>query len=352
MPLPMNPNTRRLGILAAGIILVSTGVPAHGSDGDFHIGPFGDSGLLFGTPHGSEPNYQEGTFRGGFGFEMIDGEGYYVVDLRPEFTFGKFGLGLFVPLRYHHETGEIREEDWDSTSDRLRIIRYARWGHKGDPVYARIGVQDNATLGHGSLVRHYTNAIDEDEQRTGLALDFDQGVWGVESLLSNLESTEIVGGRIYVRPFQGAGFGTAILKNLGAGVSYVTDVDHADIGSAPDDTVASVATTSLWSIDLEFPLYESSGFNAVFYYDHAAIVDYGSGDILGFYNEMRSTATDMTMRMRLERRFLGDKFVVGYVDPFYELTRSTKRQSLDDVEAVHGWFGELSASVLGSFHVL
>ena len=69
---------------------------------------------------------------------------YMQISPRFEFSAGKWGFGLQVPLNllvweYQDDSTVIRQEDWDEPSDFFRMIRYVQYGHKRDPLYARFG---------------------------------------------------------------------------------------------------------------------------------------------------------------------------------------------------------------------
>ena len=127
-----------------------------------------------------------GLIMGGMGVSVIDNQTYFSINFRPEFAFGKFGVGLNVNLLYSTKTGSIRAKDWDSGYDYFRLIRYLRYGRKWDPIYARVGTLDAAQLGHGFIMNYYTNEASYDERKIGLAFDLDFGQFGFESVASNL----------------------------------------------------------------------------------------------------------------------------------------------------------------------
>ncbi|MBI3579984.1 MAG: hypothetical protein HY089_11315, partial [Ignavibacteriales bacterium] len=85
------------------------------------------------------------------GLTVVDGKPYYLFNLTPELSFGNLGIGLDLNIRVG-EDGKIRKEDFNEVYDYLRILRYVRWGHKKDPLYARAGALDYARLGHGSIM--------------------------------------------------------------------------------------------------------------------------------------------------------------------------------------------------------
>ncbi|MBI4428109.1 MAG: hypothetical protein HY562_03220, partial [Ignavibacteriales bacterium] len=91
----------------------------------------------------------------GVGATFIDGQLWYLVNIAPELSFGKLGIGLDLNLRYgpaDSANKKIRAEDFDEFYDYLRIIRYIRWAQKGDPFYIRLGRLDYSRLGHGFIM--------------------------------------------------------------------------------------------------------------------------------------------------------------------------------------------------------
>ena len=91
---------------------------------------------------------QGSTLDGGIGMTWIDDEPYFNISFMPDIAIGNFGIGLNVNLLYNTETKHIRSQDWDSSYDYARLIRYIRYGRKGDRVYARVGALD-ADFGPG-----------------------------------------------------------------------------------------------------------------------------------------------------------------------------------------------------------
>ena len=45
-----------------------------------------------------DPFGNSGTFTGGLGMTMIDDESYFAINLRPDISIGKFGVGLNINL--------------------------------------------------------------------------------------------------------------------------------------------------------------------------------------------------------------------------------------------------------------
>ena len=298
---------------------------------------------------------RRGSTVGGLGFTTIDDEFYFNLLLATEITYGKFGVGLGFDLNIDGE-GEIREEDWDDSADWLGILRYFRYGRKHDPLYFRMGILENTTLGHGFIMYHYTNQLDDDTRKTGFVLDVNRDEFGVETVVSSLGGMEILGGRGFFYPLKDATT-LPVVRDVTLGMSYVTDVDpHPDSseGWMEDDA-------SIMGIDAEVPLLRRSMIDLYLYSDFAHIVDHGSGAALGIGTEVRGVWNLVDITARLERRFLGEEFLPSFFDAFYERDRvqaggdgtGTKLHLLEDItRSVQGTFGELGGSFLGKLHLL
>jgi len=263
---------------------------------------------------GYYPTGEINEFDGGIGITWIDNQAYYQISFQPDISIGKFGIGLGLNLLYNVNTGKIRSRDWDSGYDYARIIRYLRYGYKGDPFYARVGAIDGATLGHGLIMNYYNNQINYDSRKLGMAFDLDCGVAGFETFTNNLGRFEVLGGRVYVRPLYHSEI--PFLKNLGFGASYVADVD-------PDAWKGTDESVSEYGVDIELPIIKSKFFNLITYVDHAQINDFGSGQSFGFKADVNNLETFFDFEFVFERRILGTQFLAGYFGPFYELLRNT-----------------------------
>ena len=119
------------------------------------------------------------SITGGLGLTWINGQAYYLISVAPDLAFGKFGVGLDINLLVSSSDNKIRRVGFDSTAyDYVRMIRYLRWGHKGDDVYARLGVLDYSQLGHGFIMYLYNNSPSYDDRRLGTEFDLNFGKYG------------------------------------------------------------------------------------------------------------------------------------------------------------------------------
>lgn len=296
----------------------------------------------------------QGMFYGGLGMATIDDESYLAINLSPELSLGKLGMGLNINLLYNTDNGAIRSVDWDESYDWARLIRYIRYGRKNDNFYTRVGALDAARIGHGFIMNYYTNQASFDERKLGLALDYDFGIGGFETVTSNLGRSEIFGGRLFVRPLRPL-LSIPIIKDIAIGATLVSDVD-------PDKRRDTGDELTEYGFDVEVPLLKMPMFDSYAYYDYAKINDYGSGSAVGAQADLTVIAGIAEASARLERRWLGDKFLPSYFDAFYEIERYSPQEDesifrKDEALAlitdeVHGVFGELVGHVFNTLHLV
>jgi len=139
---------------------------------------------------------------GAVGTIMMGDNVYTQIRLMPEITFGKIGIGLDFDLLIDSE-GNIKEDEWDEFSDYVNKIYYIRYGHRGDPFFGRIGGFPNYTLGHGLVMRDYSNMLRYPEVRQiGLQLGGKIPIAGLEleGFSSNITKNEILAGRVTFLP--------------------------------------------------------------------------------------------------------------------------------------------------------
>ncbi len=284
-------------------------------------------------------------FQGGLGVTWIDGQSYTTFSITPDFSFGNFGIGLNIELLFNNEGGfEFRKQGWDKGAGILRAIRYLRYGWKHNPVYVRVGTLDNATLGHGFLMWHYTNESNYDERKIGLEFDLDFERFGFESVYSNFGNLEIIGGRAYYRPLYG--LSVPVIKNLEFGATYVTD-------ESKEDENGLGGGISAWSLDVGLPVIQSDLFYTTLYYDYAQINNFGKGSATGVEFGFPNVFGLIRLSAKVEKRFIGDKFIPNYFNALYELERELDKKSLLAMaEKTEGIFGQLAASILGKLKII
>ena len=108
------------------------------------------------------------NFNLGLGVETFNEVTYQKIVVSPEFVINKFGIGfdLYFHLTYKNGAVQFREEDWvpDTVTFPnvlelyLPKFAYIRYGHEGDPLYARFGSIAGGKLGNGFIMNGYIDS--------------------------------------------------------------------------------------------------------------------------------------------------------------------------------------------------
>jgi hypothetical protein len=315
-------------------------------------------------------NPNEGMLAGGAGITWINGAPNYSFRIFPEFQFSKIGIGLDLNFEYT-ASGNLRSENFNEFSDYLSIIRYIRYGQKGDPFYARLGALDYATLGHGSIMYLYNNSPSFDSRKVGIELDADFTNYGFESVYGNFGKEGLIGMRGYLRPLQFTELSDIpIIGMLETGITLVSDLnENAGIISGGYDSTANVfipkideGNTTIVGLDLGLPVLRTSVVDLDAYIDYAKIIKFGSGVATGLSLNFKGFGL-LNLRAKLERRFNGNHYLPSYFNSFYEIERfrldkqtgvvSSKIQQLKFAnDQTNGYYGEVYASLLGLFRAI
>jgi len=315
-----------------------------------------------------QPN--EGLIGGGLGVVWINGQPNYAMQFTPEIAFANVGVGINLRLEFDSK-GNVRSENFNEFSDYLSIIRYVRYGHKGDDFYGRVGALDYATLGHGSIMYLYNNSPSFDSRRIGLEFDLDLGEYGIETVWGNFAQSGVAGFRGHVKPMQFTSLAkTPVLGNLEVGFSLASDFDKkAGVAAGNYDAVTNKFTSTvdegsitIVGLDLGLPIVQSKTFDLQLYLDYAKIIDFGSGAATGIMMGFKGLGL-VDVYARFERRFNGENYIPSYFNSLYEIERfnlnksdgqvTSKVQQLKTIGDVgDGYFGSLLVKVLNTFRII
>ncbi len=310
----------------------------------------------------------ESQIAGGLGISWINENGvstpYYMIGVMPDLQFGKIGVGLDLTLRISTKSGAIRKADWSNGAYR-KLIRYVSWGQKHDPVYAKVGQLDMATLGHGFIVYDYNNSPSYDNRTIGAELDLDLGKYGIETMYGNFHTPGLIGGRAYVRPLKFTTLADIpVIGGFELGATYVTDQNkNSGIVYTPTaPSIYSVQNTgriSEYGFDAGLPVLRNPFADADLYYDYAQIHHFGHGSAVGVLVNLNGLGLAKAS-VKLEHQWIGREFIPEYFDQFYELNRYapndigyfSKASKLAAAPGGNGWYGQIMVAVLQQFQIV
>jgi hypothetical protein len=327
----------------------------------------------------SVPLFGEDDEGGGFDFSMsmslgvetFEDQTFQKIGLTPEFSIGKFGMGLDLILHYTFVAGQmtIRAEDWVAPSFGevlglyLSKFRYVRYGFKGEPLFIKFGSIDDGRLGNSFIMGSYANTIFLPERRIfGLSFDIDGALFnfpyvGIETHVGDLSAFDVFGTRLFVRPLIFTG--VPIIRDLQVGFTVAADSDpyrYADAADLAAATAEGIDTTAARVMalggDLRIPIVSSSAVSLVAFSDLVSLSSQnqsGLGGMLGAGGRLISFIT-----YGAQIRFLGDNFIPVYFDSAYDIARVPKYALLEGgtVPGYIGWLASLGTSLLEDSLVL
>ncbi len=321
------------------------------------------------------PAFAEEEDDSGFNFGMVmelgaetfnengDSVSYQMLSLNPDFAFGKIGIGLAFTLHFQFDDGDgdfyFRKEDWIPDSERsfldiyLPIFRYIRYGHKGDPLYGKIGSIDDGTLGNGFIMGNYSNSHFLPELRmVGLALDIDGSLFnfpyiGIETFAGNLAKMDVFGTRIYVRPLTSLGIPIIEDLQIGATAAFDRDPDALNDFTLDPDVPSSVYVpdpVSMYGVDFKQPIISNNAISLALFGDVAFQpasenkTETSIGGLLGFGGQLVNF-----INYGLNALFLGDDFMPFYFDSVYDLYREKNYEVYNGSNNIAGYSGWLAS---------
>jgi hypothetical protein len=320
------------------------------------------------------PGQQKGNLMGGFGLTWIDGQPNYAFRVRPDISYKNFGIGLDLNLEFD-ANGNLRKENFNTTSDYLAIIRYLRYGYKNDDVYVQAGAIDNYTLGHGSIMYEYNNSPSVDNKKIGLVFDLNMEKWGFESIYSDFSTSGVAGGRLHFNPFKFTSLSNIwLLSNLEIGATFAGDFnDKAGVEAGIINPTTSAFTAlvdngslSTFGFDLGLPLFKSSFTSLELYADYAKIVNFGDGISSGLLFKFNGAGL-LNASLKFERRWNSSQYIPSYFGALYELERFSATYNASNhattvasrinalrgiTDSQNGFFGALTLDVMHYVNIL
>ncbi len=316
------------------------------------------------------PEGQGGNFTGGFTYTKIGDESFAGLVLSPEFSIGKVGIGLNIPILYGLDSKSIRTEIFEDGVGPARLIRYIRYGiQKQDPIYVKVGQLDGTMIGYGGLVNNYSNTTSFEKRKVGLHFDVNwKGYAGIEGMYSdfNPSSLNLLVARPYIRPM--AFTDIPVVRTFEIGATFLTDKDQTSF-PVSDSTSTSYAFTdqgvSAFGIDagvtvLKVPFiqidlfanYTSLKVDNDSLQSLAALIvgenDFqtGSGFSFGANFRMHFIADIFSTDIRIERLNYQDYYRPQFFDAVYEIDKDAKLFSLINAVENTGTYGSLTGHIL------
>lgn len=232
-----------------------------------------------------------------FGMELgtisIDGTTYKKAVFLPKLEIGKFRMALYLPIIYNTDMFDPSDyyrpegnDEWsfgrdqsgtlpivsDVFRDIALKIKYIEYGDNRDTFFFKIGNSESVTLGHGFLMRKFPFDFGFPvERHLGFNLGLNFKPLGFEALIADAGLPEIMGGRLYFRPFHKVfplALGISSIVDLFPARYITVPAGAADIDRFGDPVFITAA------LDLDYPFIETDPFSLVLFSDAGFMMPY------------------------------------------------------------------------------
>jgi hypothetical protein len=211
------------------------------------------------------------TWEVSVGSVTVDGKQWTRIALSPDIPIWKFGICLDLEA-FIDPSGNFSNKGWQFDKENalqsvFRKIRYIRFGHESDPLFAKVGGLSNVTLGYGFVVDRFTNMLHYPDQKLlGMQLYLNNitplGVT-LQTMVADFNDFKnnggVLAGRLAVCPMKTTGI--PLLSDLSVGATYGVDLNE-------------YAPARMWDFSLKGPISDrdmdgipDSGFIRTIIYD-------------------------------------------------------------------------------------
>ena len=275
---------------------------------------------------------------GDAGFGGVGGKAFTTIQTGLDIREGNLSLGLFGRVRILTQEADnedvVRRRDWDEPSDYVHLLRYLQYRHDFEKVFmeAQVGEMLGITLGHGTLVRDYSNVADPDHPHAGLRFKVSHDMFDVVGMVDNLIQPSVVATRVGVRPLP-------FLKRFAVGASFVTDpmapvqIRRDVSGQREVDSAwnlqADTEPLLLMGLDLSYRFGDVKSGQIEPYVDvNTSFL--GVGAHLGALGSIPLGKSKATLSFQVEYRGGSAGYAPGHVDTFYDVARQQAGLTISD----------------------
>lgn len=249
-------------------------------------------------------------------------------DARTERCITPIRVALNLPVRFilhdswsnDHEV--VRTKDWDDVGDFFRLLRFAQYGERWQPLYVRTGELGGVVLGHGTIANGYLNTTMPGDFAPGVEVAVNTVHGGLHMFLNDYTNPSILGLRGNIRPFAKVGSDgeRSFWHRFAIGVSAVSDFAAPTENLYWDRGPSEVESTALTvvGLDVELAPITTDVVEWLLYTDLNASLGVG----LHVGSTLRlALGDDWSTSLRVEGRLLGKKYIADYFGPLYHVDR-------------------------------
>lgn len=274
---------------------------------------------------------EEKETRFSFRFETLGGmihqEGALGLNEEFGFKYKEFIFSVGVPLFFVLDEG-LRDRDYDERHDFGKIIRELSYERKDLGLSLKLAPVNAYNMGNANLLSLYFSTVDRDHFRTGFVGSYNTDVAGGELFFDSFVIPEVVGARLYFRPFWFARklpflrrfeIGASLISDFTAPFDYKRNprgevvVGGNGLPEVTNDTIVA------YSFDTRWALIKSDEVIILPFFSFSQI-EMGYGIEGGLAVEARP-AEKHTISLLANFKRLGESFSSPYFDSLYMVER-------------------------------
>lgn len=278
-----------------------------------------------------------------------------------EIKLKKFGIGLDLDFLFD-ENYHLKKDDWNKFSVIPDKFYYLRYADPGDLIFLHFGGFPKLSKENGLVMLNYSNmSLYPNYRQNGLMIGTSLNTRHKLELTlfsSNLQKNDILSFDLHFNPVPDSTL--FLLDKTRIGLNFYTDRNqYANLKYLlPDSLYTLIAPQKRSEVsfiggDISQPIMKNKYGELGIYSEIAHIVNNGTGYILpGVYLDLSY------LKVNLEYRIHGEKFVPTYFDRFYEKERAqllydeegepyiqTKLESIQEDKASMGFYGKVQAMI-------
>ena len=273
---------------------------------------------------------------GDMGLGGLNGKTHATVQSSLDIWQGNLTLGFLGRVRFplEHTPNEtyVRRRDWDEVTDFIHILRSIRYSRSlaTMQLHAEEGEMLGFSLGHGTLVRDYSNVADPDHPHSGLRLHLEGERLDFDSMVDNFVRPSVLAFRLAGKP-------AAALPGFKLGMSLVIDpraplqVKQGPSGERLIDAAYNLQVETkpltLMGMDVEYAIGSREKGQLIPYSDFNTSF-YGIGFHGGVMSSIPLGRTASTFGLQVEYRASSAGYSPAHIETFYDIERYQARLSL------------------------
>ena len=269
---------------------------------------------------------------GDIGFGTVEDTANSTIQAGVDVQKGRGMLSLFgrvrLTLHNHDEVGVLRGRDWDEASDFVHIVRNLSYSRQFQTfnLDIRVGEIREHTIGHGSLMRDYTNLADPDHLHSGLSFRVAHQRFEVEGMLDNFVQPGVAALRGTVSPFtapwmRGLKLGASLVMDPTAPVTVQVDAKGRRAVDSAYNLRSDQQVLALMDLDVSY-LLEQPGFGVIEPYVDVATSFMGMGVHAGAVGQVRlGPSGEYVLGVHGEYHYASAGYAPAYMTTFHDVER-------------------------------